>query len=104
MPTACRSRAAGKKLTSRCPARGTQQEHLFMTVRDVNDREIHNRDARRTDVDRVDAVRGTPTDRVRWGPILAGTFAALTTLAILSTLGAAIGFSSYDRGQDDVRN
>jgi hypothetical protein len=28
----------------------------------------------------------------------------MTTLAILSALGAAIGFSSYDRGQDDVRN
>ena len=75
-----------------------------MTI-DLNDRGVHNRGIRDDDeVDRVNTVRGTPTDRVRWGPILAGTFSALTTLAILSTLGAAIGLSSYDRGQDDVRN
>jgi hypothetical protein len=42
----------------------------------------------------------TPTDRIRWGPILAGVFAALTAAAVLSTLGAAIGMSSYDRGDD----
>ena len=39
----------------------------------------------------------TPTDRIRWGPILAGVFAAMTVAAVLSTLGAAIGMSSYDR-------
>lgn len=39
----------------------------------------------------------TPTDRIRWGPILAGVFAALTAAAVLSTLGAAIGMSAYDR-------
>jgi hypothetical protein len=42
----------------------------------------------------------TPTDRIRWGPILAGTFAALTALAVLSVLGAAIGLSSYDPGDN----
>jgi len=61
----------------------------------------HNRDDFN---DRVDVAPGVPTDRVRWGPILAGTFAALTALAVLATLGAAIGLSSYDRGQDDPRN
>lgn len=39
----------------------------------------------------------TPTDRIRWGPILAGVFAAMTVAAVLSTLGAAIGMSAYDR-------
>jgi len=40
----------------------------------------------------------TPTDRVRWGPILAGLFAALSTLAVLGVLGAAIAGSAYDPG------
>jgi hypothetical protein len=38
----------------------------------------------------------TPTDRVRWGPIFAGLLCTLTTLAILSVLGLAIGATSYD--------
>jgi hypothetical protein len=60
--------------------------------------------SRRDDDDRVVVSRGVKTDRVRWGPILAGTFAALTALAVLSTLGTAIGLSAYDPGQDDPRN
>ena len=39
-----------------------------------------------------------PTDRIRWGTILAGLFAALTTLVVLSVLGLAIGLSNYDAG------
>ncbi len=35
-------------------------------------------------------------DQVRWGPIMAGLFTALTTLAVLAVLGLAIGLSSYD--------
>ena len=42
-------------------------------------------------------------DRVRWGPIIAGLFAALSTLAVLGTLGSAIGASAYDPG-DSARN
>ena len=42
----------------------------------------------------------TPTDRIRWGPILAGVFAAMTAAAVLSTLGAAIGMTAYDRTDD----
>src|SRR4051794_29272532 len=38
----------------------------------------------------------TPTDRVRWGPIVAGLFCSLATLALLSVLGLAIGFTAYD--------
>ena len=45
----------------------------------------------------------TPTDRVRWGPILAGLFAALSTLALLGVLGLAVGLSAYDPG-DRGRN
>lgn len=33
----------------------------------------------------------TPRDRVRWGPILAGLLSALTSFALFSILGAAIG-------------
>ena len=40
----------------------------------------------------------TPTDRVRWGPIIAGLFAALSTLALLSVLGVAVAGSAYDPG------
>ena len=38
----------------------------------------------------------TPVDRARWGPILAGLFTAISVMALLSTLGLAIGLSSYD--------
>lgn len=44
------------------------------------------------------ATAVTPTDRVRWGPILAGLFAALSTLALLSVLGVAIGLTAWDAG------
>lgn len=40
----------------------------------------------------------TPTDRVRWGPIIAGLFAALSTLAVMSVLGLAIGASAFNPG------
>lgn len=40
----------------------------------------------------------TPTDRIRWGPIIAGLFTALSTLALLSVLGLAIGLSNADTG------
>ena len=42
----------------------------------------------------------TPFDRVRWGPILAGLFAALSTLTLLSVLGLAIGLTAWDRGDN----
>ena len=45
----------------------------------------------------------TPTDRVRWGPIIAGLFAALSLLALLSVLGVAVGLSAYDPGDDPRR-
>ena len=44
-----------------------------------------------------------PIDRVRWGSILAGLFAALSTLALLSLLGLAIGASTVD-GADQARD
>lgn len=42
----------------------------------------------------VDIVN--PTDQIRWGPIIAGLFAALSTLAALTVLGLAIGASAFD--------
>jgi len=39
----------------------------------------------------VDLSVVTPTDRVRWGPILAGLFTALTTALLLTLLAAALG-------------
>src|SRR5215212_1140084 len=45
----------------------------------------------------------TPTDRVRWGPIIAGLVAALSLLALLSVLGVAVGLSAYDPGDDTSR-
>jgi hypothetical protein len=51
----------------------------------------------------VTAASVTPTDRVRWGPILAGLFAAMSTLAVLSILGIAVAGSAYDPG-DNPRN
>ena len=46
-----------------------------------------------TDVDVI-----TPVDGVRWGPILAGLFAALSTLAALAILGLAIGAAAFTPG------
>lgn len=45
----------------------------------------------------------TPTDRVRWGPILAGVFTALSSLAVHGVLGAAIAGTAYDPG-DSARS
>lgn len=45
----------------------------------------------------------TPTDRVRWGPIIAGLFAALSTLVVLGALGVAVAGTAYDPG-DAARN
>jgi hypothetical protein len=44
----------------------------------------------------VDLNVVTPADRVRWGPILAGIFTALTTGLILSLLALALGLTAFD--------
>ena len=46
----------------------------------------------------VSATMAVPRDRVRWGPIIAGLFASLCTLVVLSVLGIAVGASTYDPG------
>jgi hypothetical protein len=46
----------------------------------------------------MDTTVVTPVDRIRWGPILAGLFASLTTLVVLGVLGLAVGLTSYDAG------
>lgn len=51
----------------------------------------------------VETTVEAPIDRVRWGSILAGLFAALSTLAVLSLLGLAIGASAFD-GNDQARD
>lgn len=38
----------------------------------------------------------TPTDRVRWGAILAGLFTVLATLVFFTVLGLALGFETFD--------
>jgi hypothetical protein len=51
--------------------------------------------------DRTTSVNTTvvnPVDRIRWGAVLAGLFASLTTLVVLGVLGLAIGLTSYDAG------
>ena len=49
------------------------------------------------------SVGGRPGDRVRWGPIIAGLFVALSALTLLGLLGAAIGLSISDTG-DNTRD
>jgi hypothetical protein len=51
----------------------------------------------------VNAAFLAPFDRIRWGPVLAGLFAALSTLALLSVLGLAIGLSTWDPGDNARR-
>lgn len=51
----------------------------------------------------VDTQVTRAIDRVRWGPILAGLFAALSALALLGVLGMAVGLTAYDPG-DPGRN
>lgn len=46
--------------------------------------------------DGTDVTLVTPVDKVRWGPVLAGLFAALSTLATLTVLGLAIGAQAFD--------
>lgn len=46
----------------------------------------------------VSAWASSPVDRVRWGAIIAGIFAALSLLVVLFVLGTAIGLSAYDPG------
>lgn len=41
-----------------------------------------------------------PKDLVRWGPVIAGLFAALSTLAALTLLGVAIGASAFEPGAE----
>ena len=41
----------------------------------------------------------SPTDRVRWGPVWAGLFIAVSTWVVLSVLGLGIGLSAYDPGK-----
>lgn len=46
-------------------------------------------------------VGGVATDRVRWGPVLAGLVACVASLLLFSVLGIAIGAMAYDPGASD---
>jgi hypothetical protein len=46
----------------------------------------------------TDTLIMPPIDRVRWSAVVAGLFAALSTLTLVSLLGLAIGFSIYNPG------
>src|SRR3712207_2704601 len=64
-------------------------------VYDTRERVVRTRDTYDDDRDITVERR---KDLVRWGPVIAGLFAALATLATLSVLGLAIGLSAYDAG------
>jgi len=70
-------------------------------VRDITDRE--NTVVTETVPGRAATPLSITTDRVRWGSIIAGLFAALTALVVISVLGLAIGLGNYDAG-DPLRN
>lgn len=62
---------------------------------------VEQRDIRSADVPlATERTRGVdmvaPIDRVRWGAVIAGFFAVLSTLAVLSSLGLAVGLSAFD--------
>jgi hypothetical protein len=42
-------------------------------------------------------------DRVRWGPVIAGLFSAITVLVILAILGLAVGLTALETTETDQR-
>lgn len=48
----------------------------------------------------ADPAANRPVDLVRWGPVIAGIFAALSTLITLMVLGLAVGLATYDPNDD----
>lgn len=66
----------------------------------VND-DIASRNASVAVYEHVEPSR--PMDRIRWGAVLAGLVTALSTLAVLSLLGLAIGLTTYESG-DQLSN
>ena len=59
--------------------------------------EPHNRELE------IPPAYNLPQDRVRWGPIWAGLLTAMTSLLLLSLLGAALGLAGLDAGQAAVQ-
>lgn len=54
--------------------------------------------SRNPDVGIVNTI-ATPADRVRWGAIIGGLFATISTLVLLGVLGMAVGLTAYDPGE-----
>jgi hypothetical protein len=51
----------------------------------------------------IPSAYNLPKDRVRWGPIWAGLLTAMTSLLLLSLLGAALGLAGLDAGRAAVQ-
>jgi hypothetical protein len=75
----------------------TQREQIreeeVDTTRRVN---IYDTPERRDDRDDYRVIE--PADHVRWGAVIAGIFATITTLLGLAVLGLAVGLSAFDAG------
>ena len=61
------------------------------------------RDDRAYAVNDLDANEPAFRDRVRWGPIVAGVFTALTTLLVMTILGLAIGLTAFEPDDTGAR-
>jgi hypothetical protein len=73
-------------------------------VYDTNDTTTTRNTSRRDTTSDPDVTAPASGDLVRWGPVLAGLFAALATLITLSVLGLAIGLSAVDPNTSNARN
>src|SRR4051812_24378559 len=80
------------------PGSLSRAEETSMVQSYVKDREIVGTEPVAASPAVASATVVTPTDRVRWGAIFAGLFAAMSALVVLSLLGLAIGLSSVDAG------
>src|SRR5690606_17496006 len=69
---------------------GVRRKECLMTQYDTG--------SRNPDVGIVNTI-ATPADRVRWGAIIGGLFATISTLVLLGVLGMAVGLTAYDPGE-----
>lgn len=57
----------------------------------------------RTDVIEHEVPETAMRDRIRWGPIVAGVFTAMTTLLVMTVLGLALGLTAFEPGDTGER-
>lgn len=72
----------------------TQREQVREEVDTTQRVNIYDTPERREDRDDYRVIE--PADHVRWGAIIAGIFATITTLVGLAVLGLAVGLSAFD--------